>query len=120
MTASARGIIPYGGTFLTFRTTPENALRMARLNENPRNLRLHPRLDRLAGRPTHQSVEHAAALRLIPGMDVLADRAIPSKRRWPGWPPSSEKKPTSLLFTRRTCRSKNATLIRSRRIRRGG
>jgi transketolase len=61
------GLIPYGGTFLVFPTTPRNALRLAGADGPPHHLRVHPRLDRPGrGRPTHQPIEHAATLRLIP------------------------------------------------------
>jgi len=93
------GIIPYGGTFLTFSDYSRNALRMAALMKI-RSIFVftHDSIGLGEDGPTHQSVEHAAALRLIPAW-TSGGRAIPSKRRWPGWPPSSRKEgPTSLLF----------------------
>src|SRR5258708_19717327 len=65
------GIIPYGGTFLSFSDYSRNALRMAALMKI-RSIFVftHDSIGLGEDGPTHQSVEHAAALRLIPGMDV--------------------------------------------------
>ena len=65
------GCIPYGGTFLVFSDYARNALRLAAL------MRLrsifvftHDSIGLGEDGPTHQPVEHAASLRLIPGLDV--------------------------------------------------
>jgi transketolase len=65
------GSIPYGGTFLTFSDYSRNALRMAALMRI-RSIFVfsHDSIGLGEDGPTHQSVEHAAALRLIPGFDV--------------------------------------------------
>src|SRR5437879_10944207 len=65
------GIIPYGGTFLTFSDYSRNALRMAALMKI-RSIFVftHDSIGLGEDGPTHQSIEHAAALRLIPGMEV--------------------------------------------------
>ena len=65
------GLIPYGGTFLTFSDYSRNALRMAALMKI-RSLFVftHDSIGLGEDGPTHQSVEHAASLRLIPNMDV--------------------------------------------------
>ena len=65
------GFIPYTGTFLTFSDYSRNALRMAALMKL-RNIFVftHDSIGLGEDGPTHQSVEHTAALRLIPGMDV--------------------------------------------------
>jgi transketolase len=65
------GFIPYGGTFLTFSDYSRNAIRMAALM----NLRVvhvftHDSIGLGEDGPTHQSIEHAASLRLIPKLDV--------------------------------------------------
>src|SRR5258706_14406578 len=69
------GFIPYVGTFLTFSDYSRNALRMAAL------MRLrsifvftHDSIGLGEDRPTHQPVEHAATLRLIPNMAVWRPR----------------------------------------------
>ncbi len=65
------GFIPYGGTFLVFSDYARNALRLAAL------MRLraiyvftHDSIGLGEDGPTHQPIEHAASLRLIPHLDV--------------------------------------------------
>ena len=65
------GYIPYGGTFLTFSDYSRNAIRMAALmKRRVIHVFTHDSIGLGEDGPTHQSVEHAAALRLIPGLDV--------------------------------------------------
>ncbi len=67
------GLMPYGGTFLTFSDYSRNALRMAALmKRRVIHVFTHDSIGLGEDGPTHQSVEHAASLRLIPGLDVLA------------------------------------------------
>src|SRR5438445_4289623 len=95
------GFIPYGATFLTFSDYARNALRMAALMRI-RNLFVytHDSIGLGEDGPTHQSVEHAAALRLIPGMDVW--RPCDTVESVAAWIAAIERGdgPTSLLFTR--------------------
>jgi transketolase len=65
------GYIPYGGTFLTFSDYSRNAIRMAALmKQRVIHVFTHDSIGLGEDGPTHQSVEHAAALRLIPNLDV--------------------------------------------------
>ncbi len=65
------GYIPYGGTFLTFSDYSRNAIRMAALmKKRVIHVFTHDSIGLGEDGPTHQSVEHAASLRLIPGLDV--------------------------------------------------
>ena len=65
------GFIPYGGTFLTFSDYSRNAIRMAALmKQRVIHVFTHDSIGLGEDGPTHQSVEHAASLRLIPGLDV--------------------------------------------------
>ena len=95
------GFIPYGGTFLTFSDYSRNALRMAALMKI-RSIFVftHDSIGLGEDGPTHQSVEHAAALRLIPGMDVW--RPCDSVESVAAWIAAVERAdgPTALLFTR--------------------
>jgi transketolase len=95
------GFIPYGGTFLTFSDYSRNALRMAALMRI-RSIFVftHDSIGLGEDGPTHQSVEHAAALRLIPGMDVW--RPCDSVESVAAWIAAVERAdgPTALLFTR--------------------
>jgi transketolase len=65
------GLMPFGGTFLTFSDYSRNAIRMAALMR----LRVvhvfsHDSIGLGEDGPTHQPVEQVASLRLIPGLDV--------------------------------------------------
>ncbi len=65
------GFIPYGGTFLTFSDYSRNAIRMAALMKlRVVHVFTHDSIGLGEDGPTHQSVEHAASLRLIPNLDV--------------------------------------------------
>jgi len=65
------GFIPYGGTFLTFSDYSRNAIRMAALMKTRViHVFTHDSIGLGEDGPTHQSIEHAASLRLIPGLDV--------------------------------------------------
>ena len=95
------GLIPYGGTFLTFSDYSRNALRMAALMRI-RSLFVftHDSIGLGEDGPTHQSVEHAASLRLIPNMEVW--RPCDSVESAVAWIAAIERRdgPTSLLFSR--------------------
>lgn len=65
------GFIPYGGTFLTFSDYSRNAIRMAALmQQRVIHVFTHDSIGLGEDGPTHQSIEHAASLRLIPNLDV--------------------------------------------------
>ncbi len=65
------GYRPYGGTFLTFSDYARNAIRMSALMHLPVvYVFTHDSIGLGEDGPTHQPVEHAASLRLIPGVDV--------------------------------------------------
>ena len=65
------GVIPYGGTFLVFSDYARNALRMAALmQQGVIYVFTHDSIGLGEDGPTHQPIEHAASLRLIPNMDV--------------------------------------------------
>ena len=65
------GFIPYGGTFLTFSDYSRNAIRMAALMKlRVIHVFTHDSIGLGEDGPTHQAIEHAASLRLIPGLDV--------------------------------------------------
>ena len=95
------GFIPYVGTFLTFSDYSRNALRMAALMKL-RSIFVftHDSIGLGEDGPTHQSVEHAASLRLIPGMDLW--RPCDTVESAVAWRHAIERQhgPTCLLFTR--------------------
>ena len=95
------GFIPYGGTFLTFSDYSRNAIRMAALmKQRVIHVFTHDSIGLGEDGPTHQSVEHAASLRLIPNLDVwrpgdTAETAV-------AWAVAlqNSNKPTALLLSR--------------------
>ncbi len=63
---------PYGGTFLVFSDYMRPAVRLAALQELPVTyVWTHDSIGLGEDGPTHQPVEHLAALRAIPGLDVI-------------------------------------------------
>jgi transketolase len=114
-------LIPYGGTFLTFSDYSRNALRMAAMMK-VRSIFVftHDSIGLGEDGPTHQSVEHAAALRLIPGMDVW--RPCDSVESAAAWIAAVERAdgPTSLLFTRQNVPFQKRDAHTIAAIRRGG
>lgn len=65
------GYLPFGGTFLTFSDYSRNALRMAALmKQRVVHVFTHDSIGLGEDGPTHQSIEHAASLRLIPNLAV--------------------------------------------------
>jgi transketolase len=95
------GFIPYGGTFLVFSDYARNALRMAALMKiRVLYVFTHDSIGLGEDGPTHQPVEHAATLRLIPNMDVWRPcDTVESAVAW-GVALEGSKGPTALLFTR--------------------
>jgi transketolase len=98
------GFIPYVGTFLTFSDYARNALRMASLMKlRSIFVYTHDSIGLGEDGPTHQSIEHASSLRLIPGMDVWrpCDTVVSAV----AWAQAIERRdgPTCLLFTRQNC-----------------
>jgi len=95
------GFIPYGGTFLTFSDYSRNAIRMAALmRRRVIHVFTHDSIGLGEDGPTHQSVEHAAALRLIPGLDVW--RPADTAETAVAWTValSHADRPSALLFSR--------------------
>ncbi|WP_434115543.1 transketolase [Paraburkholderia caffeinilytica] len=95
-----RGHIPFGGTFLTFSDYSRNALRMAALMKT-RSIFVftHDSIGLGEDGPTHQSVEHAACLRLIPGLDVW--RPCDTVETAQAWASAVERNgPSCLLLSR--------------------
>jgi transketolase len=95
------GYIPYGGTFLTFSDYSRNAIRMAALMKHRViHVFTHDSIGLGEDGPTHQSIEHAWSLRLIPNLDVwrpgdTAETAV-------AWAVALQnaKGPTALLLSR--------------------
>ena len=95
------GFIPYGGTFLVFADYARNALRMAALmRQRVIYVFTHDSIGLGEDGPTHQPVEHAASLRVIPNMDVW--RPCDTVESAVAWSCALERRdgPSALLFSR--------------------
>ena len=95
------GFIPYVATFLTFSDYARNALRMAALmKQRVVCVFTHDSIGLGQDGPTHQPIEHAATLRLMPNMDVW--RPCDTVETLVGWSSAIERRdgPTSLLLSR--------------------
>ena len=95
------GLVPYGGTFLTFSDYSRNAIRMAALmKQRVIHVFTHDSIGLGEDGPTHQSIEHAASLRLIPGLDVW--RPCDTAETVIAWACAIENKarPSALLLSR--------------------
>ncbi|CAN5875760.1 transketolase [soil metagenome] len=95
------GYIPYGGTFLTFSDYSRNAIRMAALMKHRViHVFTHDSIGLGEDGPTHQSIEHAWSLRLIPNLDVW--RPGDTSETAVAWAVALQNKtrPTALLLSR--------------------
>ena len=95
------GFIPYTGTFLVFSEYGRNALRMAALmGQRVISVFTHDSIGLGEDGPTHQAVEQAATLRLMPNMSVW--RPCDAVESMVAWQTAIERRagPTSLLFSR--------------------
>jgi transketolase len=95
------GLIPYGGTFLTFSDYMRPAIRLAALSEvQVIYVFTHDSVGLGEDGPTHQPIEHVAALRAIPNLFVIrpADSAEVSE----AWRIAILRRnaPTALALTR--------------------
>ena len=126
MSAIANGLclhgahIPYVATFLTFSDYARNALRMAALmKQRVIFVYTHDSIGLGEDGPTHQPVEHAASLRLIPGMDVW--RPCDAVESAVAWIAAVEKRdgPTALLFSRQNLAHQRRTVEQIAAVRRG-
>ena len=95
------GFIPYGGTFLTFSDYSRNAIRMAALMKlRVVHVFTHDSIGLGEDGPTHQSIEHAASLRLIPNLDVW--RPADTAETAVAWAVALQNttRPTAMLLSR--------------------
>jgi transketolase len=95
------GLIPYGGTFLVFSDYARNAVRLAALmGAHVIYVFSHDSIGLGEDGPTHQPIEHAASLRLIPNMEVW--RPCDTVETAVAWAAALRRRngPTALLLTR--------------------
>jgi transketolase len=115
------GYIPYGGTFLTFSDYSRNAIRMAALMKlRVIHVFTHDSIGLGEDGPTHQAVEHAASLRLIPNLDVW--RPCDAAETAAAWVYALEQsqRPSALLLSRQNLPAQARTPEQVVEIRRGG
>lgn len=95
------GLIPYGGTFAVFSDYARNGIRMSALmNQRVMHVLTHDSIGLGEDGPTHQPIEHAASLRLIPGLDVW--RPCDGMETAVAWACALERQdgPSALLLSR--------------------
>ncbi len=95
------GFIPFGGTFLVFSDYARNAVRLAALmKQRVIYVYSHDSIGLGEDGPTHQPVEHIAALRIIPHLHVW--RPADTLETAIAWQMSIERKdaPSALLLSR--------------------
>ena len=115
------GYIPYGGTFLTFSDYSRNAIRMAALmKRRVIHVFTHDSIGLGEDGPTHQSVEHAASLRLIPNLEVW--RPCDGAETAQAWAAavSDAARPSALLLSRQGLPAQERTDEQLAAMARGG
>ncbi len=115
------GYIPYGGTFLTFSDYSRNAVRMSALmRERVIYVFTHDSIGLGEDGPTHQPIEHLAALRLIPNNDVW--RPCDAVETMVAWIMAIERSdgPTCLVLSRQTLPHCDRDTQQQQTIRSGG
>jgi transketolase len=115
------GYIPYGGTFLTFSDYSRNAVRMAALmKRRVIHVFTHDSIGLGEDGPTHQPVEHAESLRLIPNLDVW--RPCDAVETATAWAVALEQRerPSALLLSRQNLPPQARDAAQRDAIRRGG
>src|SRR5690606_27459943 len=96
-----RGIIPFGGTFLVFTDYCRPAIRLSALmGQRVVYVMTHDSIGLGEDGPTHQPVEHLAALRAMPNLLVLRPcDAIETAEAWE-IALTQESRPTVIALTR--------------------
>jgi transketolase len=115
------GFIPYGGTFLVFSDYARNAIRLAALiGVRSIFVLTHDSIGVGEDGPTHQPVEHAASLRLMPNLSVW--RPGDTVESAVAWQAAIERRtgPSALLFSRQNLPHQPRTPEQVAAIARGG
>ena len=115
------GLLPYGGTFLTFSDYSRNAIRMAALMKlRVVHVFTHDSIGLGEDGPTHQSVEQVPSLRIIPGLDVW--RPADGLETAVAWACAVERRdgPSALALSRQNLPQVANQMDRVAQIRRGG
>ena len=115
------GLLPFGGTFLVFSDYARSALRMAALMRLRAVFVLtHDSVGVGEDGPTHQPVEQAASLRLVPGLDVW--RPCDALETAAAWCAAVERRdgPSALLLSRQALPAQRRDAGAAAGVSRGG
>jgi transketolase len=115
------GLIPYGGTFLTFSDYARNGVRMASLiGVRVLLVYTHDSIGLGEDGPTHQPIEHLNSLRLIPNLTLW--RPADAVESALAWTEAIEQQsgPSALIFTRQALPQLARTAAALAAIPRGG
>ncbi len=115
------GLVPYGGTFLVFSDYARNAVRLAALMQTHVVLvYTHDSIGLGEDGPTHQPIEHLAALRAMPGLTLW--RPCDAVETAVAWVAALEQRagPNALVLTRQGLPQQPRTPAQVDLIRRGG
>ncbi len=115
------GLVPYGGTFLTFSDYARNAVRLAALMQTHVVLvYTHDSIGLGEDGPTHQPIEQLASLRAMPGLTLW--RPCDAVETAVAWNAAIEQRegPTALVLTRQPLPQQSRTPEQIEAIRRGG
>jgi transketolase len=114
------GYLPFGGTFVVFSDYARNGMRLAALMKLKTIFVLtHDSIGLGEDGPTHQPVEHAASLRIIPGMDAW--RPCDRVETAAAWRQAVLRQgPTSLLLSRQALPAQVSGEERAASAQRGG
>lgn len=115
-----RGVLPFGGTFLTFSDYARNAIRLAALmHQRVVFVYTHDSIGLGEDGPTHQPVEHIPSLRLMPGLSNW--RPCDTVETAVAWRAAIERNgPTCLLLSRQALPHQERQPAQLALIRRGG
>lgn len=116
-----RGLIPYGGTFAVFSDYARNGMRMSALmKQRVIYVLTHDSIGLGEDGPTHQPIEHASSLRLIPGLHLW--RPCDGFETAVAWIESIERKdgPAAMFLSRQNLPQYSGTRVQAEDILKGG
>lgn len=115
-----KGIIPFGGTFLTFSDYARNAIRLSALmKQRVAYVYTHDSIGLGEDGPTHQPIEQLPGLRMMPGLSVW--RPCDTVETAVAWRAAIERQgPTCLLLSRQALPFQARTPSQLNEIQRGG
>ena len=116
-----RGLIPYGGTFAVFSDYARNGMRMSALmKQRVIYVLTHDSIGLGEDGPTHQPIEHASSLRLIPGLHLW--RPCDGFETAVAWIEAVERKngPAALFLSRQNLPQYSSTRAQAQDILKGG